>query len=266
MRLLSLFLFPLLAALGLGGCAAPSGPTPRLLVECEGVYPKHLQGVCTDYQGHIYWSFTDVLVKTDPNGRLLVRASAPVHQGDLCHVGGRLYVAVNLGRFNGAPGQANSWIHAYDDRSLALVARYPVPEVVHGAGGISHHNGHFFVVGGLPAGVPENYVYEYDRRFRLVRRHILASGHTKMGIQTIAWAHGSWWMGCYGSPPVLLRADEGFDLTGRWYYDAAMGIEQGPDGRFLMGRDIVRPGLGHVGQIDLIDPKDIDLAQGMHRR
>jgi hypothetical protein len=35
-----------------------------------------------------------------------------------------------------------------------------VPEVFHGAGGTGYHDGRFVVIGGLPPGVEENYVYE----------------------------------------------------------------------------------------------------------
>ena len=76
----------------------------------------------------------------------------------------------------------------------------PCPKLVHGAGGIAYHDGKFIVVGGLPDEVDENYLYEYDASFKFLRRHVLASGHTQLGIQTVAWADGSWWFGCYGTP------------------------------------------------------------------
>ena len=90
---------------------------------------------------------------------------------------------------------------------LALVARHPVAEAVHGAGGIAHHVGRFIVIGGLPLGTDENYAYEYDGQFKFIQRHVLKSGQTLMGIQTAAFADDRWWFGCYGLPPVLLTAD-----------------------------------------------------------
>ncbi len=33
----------------------------------------------------------------------------------------------------------------------------------------------FYVVGGLPDGVEENYVYEYDAEFQFVKKHIISS-------------------------------------------------------------------------------------------
>ncbi|MFM9001993.1 MAG: hypothetical protein ACKORB_10320 [Opitutia bacterium] len=234
----------LLALLLLCGCALTSGPD----VVCEGAYPRHLQGVCTDGRS-FYWSWTDAIVRTDLSGRLQAKVAAPFHQGDLCHVDGRVYVAVNLGEFNRPAGRADNWIHVHDAATLALLGRHPVPEVVHGAGGVAHRGGRFFVVGGLPPEVPENCVYEYDGAFRFVRRHVLTSGHTLMGIQTVAWAHGSWWFGCYGEPKVLLRADADFKVTGRWHFDASLGIEQGPDGVLLIGSNRRGGDKSHVGRL-----------------
>jgi len=218
-------------------------------IQCEGAYPLHLQGVATDGTTAIFWSWTDALVKTDQQGRLVKRVKADNHQGDLCTVAGKVYVAVNLGKFNEPAGQADSWVYVYDGATLDLLARHRVPELVHGAGGIAHRDGKFIVVGGLPAGVPENYLYEYDADFRFVQRHVLASGHTDKGIQTATWANGAWWFGCYGKPCVLLRADANFQFTGRWEFDASLGLEALPDGRLFIGQNTRTPGVGHVGRV-----------------
>ncbi|HBJ86227.1 MAG TPA: hypothetical protein DDZ88_20655 [Verrucomicrobiales bacterium] len=45
-----------------------------------------------------------------------------------------------------------------------------------------------------------------------------------MGIQTAAYADGAWWLGCYGKPTILLRADENYRLIGKWEFDASVGI------------------------------------------
>ncbi len=39
-------------------------------VACEGDYKHHLQGVCTNKNDAVYWSFTTDLVKTDRQGRV----------------------------------------------------------------------------------------------------------------------------------------------------------------------------------------------------
>lgn len=66
-------------------------------VTCEGTYPHHLQGICVD-KDWIYWSFTTALVKTDLDGKPLKKVTN--HHGDLCFYDGKIYVAVNLGKFN----------------------------------------------------------------------------------------------------------------------------------------------------------------------
>lgn len=230
-----------------------AGPAFRA-ISCNGAFPNHLQGICTDDRGSIYWSWTDALVKTDLAGRELKRVVAANHHGDLCHHEGRIFVAVNLGKFNLPPGSEDSWVYVYDASSLKELARHKVPEVVHGAGGIAHHDGKFIVVGGLPKGVPENYVYEYDEDFAFRARHALQSGNTLMGIQTTAYANGAWWFGCYGEPRILLRTDDAFQLTGKWEYDAAYGIAPLPDGRFLIGRSTQKKGLGHRGRVLIVRP------------
>lgn len=206
-------------------------------VACEGVYPRHVQGICTNGADAIYWCWTESLVKTDVDGRILNQVPVADHHGDLCYHAGRVYVAVNLGKFNEPAGKADSWIYVYDGDTLAELAKHPVPELVHGAGGMAWHDDRFIIVGGLPPGVRENYVYEYDESFRLQKRHVLASGYTLMGIQTAAYADGAWWFGCYGKPAVLLRADERFQITGKWQFNAAVGIAPLDCGRFLIAQN-----------------------------
>lgn len=197
---------------------------PFKSVVCEGSYPRHLQGICTNGKDALYWSWTTAIVKTDTNGHILKKVAAPSHQGDLCFHAGKVYVAVNLGKFNEPAGKADSWVYVYDGETLDLLSKHAVPDLVHGAGGMAFHNGHFILIGGLPPGTPENDVYEYDADFKLLKKHVLASGYTLMGIQTIEHADGAWWFGCYGKPQVLLRADGDFKFTGKWEFPAAVGM------------------------------------------
>ncbi len=217
-------------------------------VTCEGTYQHHLQGICVGKDA-IYWSFTTTLVKTDRNGKLLKKAPVVNHHGDLCFDEGKLYVAVNLGKFNDPNGNADSWVYVYDAETLKEIARHAVPEVFHGAGGIGVRNGNFFVVGGLPDGVEENYVYEYDARFNFQKKHVLASGHTHLGIQTATFAKDRWWFGCYGDPKILLVTDADFKMKGRFAFDCSLGIVGLPDGRFLSASGNCEKGKGCTGTV-----------------
>src|SRR5690606_21202490 len=105
--------------------------------------------------GGIYWSFTTRLVKTDRQGSVLHEVPVANHHGDLCTVDGKIYVAVNLGKFNDPDGNADSWIYVYNAEDLSLLDKHAVQEVFHGAGGIGAHDGRFYVVGGLPSGLDE---------------------------------------------------------------------------------------------------------------
>lgn len=242
--------------------SAPSSTATFGAADCEGDYSHHLQGVCTDRGGAIYWSFTTELVKTDAGGKVLVRIPVENHHGDLCFADGKVLVAVNLGKFNHPEGKADSWVYVYDAETLAFLSRHPVPEVFHGAGGMDGRDGRFFIVGGLPEGVEENYVYEYDEAFRFVKRHAIASGWTKLGIQTAAWHDGAWWFGCYGSPAILLKTDADFRLLGRYEFDGSLGIVGTGPGQFLVAKGPRTPEGRHRGVLGFARA---DAEKGMER-
>ena len=234
-------------------------PSPVHAAQCEGAYSKHLQGVCTNQRDAIYWSFTDYLVKTDLDGKIQQKLQVATHHGDLCHVEGKVYVAVNLGKFDLPAGKEDSWVYVYDAASLKELARHPVPELVHGSGGIAYHDGKFIVVGGLTPDDKDNTLYEYDTNFHFVAAHAMGSGYTLMGIQTATWSEGSWWFGCYGKPPVTLRGDGQFKSSDNWVFNASWGLESLSDGRFLVGIDKNEKDVGHVGRV-VIAEKDEKLG------
>ncbi len=227
-------------------------------VACEGTYRHHLQGICTDERDSIYWSFTTTLVKTNSKGRVQKQIEVGNHHGDLCQHEGKLYVAVNFGRFNDPEGNADSWVYVYDADDLSLLAKHETQEVFHGAGGIGWRDDRFFVVGGLPDDVPENYVYEYDADFKFVRKHIVASGHTHLGIQTAAFAHDRWWFGCYGDPKILLVTDADFKVIGKYKFDCSLGIVGVAGGRLLSASGTCQKEQGCDGLARLVGPSDDD--------
>jgi len=228
---------------------------PASAVTCTGTYPHHLQGVCSDEES-LYWSFTTTLVKTDKAGNVLKKIPVANHHGDLCLHDGRLFVAVNLGAFNDPQGNADSWVYVYDADTLDELARHETQEVFHGAGGIGVRNDHFFVVGGLPDGVDENYVYEYDDSFTFLTKHTIPSGHTHLGIQTAAFADDRWWFGCYGSPEILLVTDSDFSLLGRYEASCSLGVCGLGEGGLLVASGRCDAATGCSGTVRTARPDD----------
>ncbi|HOZ46341.1 MAG TPA: hypothetical protein PLO37_11895 [Candidatus Hydrogenedentes bacterium] len=223
-------------------------------IRCPGAYGGHLQGVAADANGNIYWSFTLALVKTDAQGKLLKKTTVPAHHGDLWTDGNTVYAAVNHPAPSGGPGARDSYICAYRTDDLSLLWKKAIPEVVHGAGGIAMRDGHFFVVSGrLLKSQDENDIYEYDADGVFIKRHVLESGHTHLGIQTMAYADDAWWFGCYGDPPETLRASEDLTFQQRFAYDCTLGIAPIPGGGFYIGRGDKNEERQHTGWVIKID-------------
>ncbi len=218
----------MLVAVAIALCAA-------LEVQCPGEYGGHLQGVATDGERNIYWSFTVALVKTDAAGAMLKSVEVPTHHGGLVWVEGLVYVAVNLGKFNLEAGKADSWVYVYDAESLELKAKHAVPEAVHGAGGIAFCKDRFLVVGGLPPGHDRNYVYRYDRAFTFVDRREILSGYTLMGLQSALCLDGLLWFGPYGAVREALRTDEEFGGLQRYGLAASYGRAPWGEGQWVRG-------------------------------
>ena len=194
-------------------------------VLCAGTYKNHLQGIASDNSGNFYWSFTTKLVKTDVHGKELAKVDTPYHSGDLTWHDGKVYMPFANGRWNTEGGGAHSFIHVYDGQTLALLSKHSIPELIYGAGGVEYYDGRFFVVGGLPKGYQENYVYEYTDTFQFVKRHTIKSGYTSVGIQTICRGDdGTWWLGFYHAQAGTLRTDGAFSLLKKHAFDTSIGI------------------------------------------
>lgn len=203
-------------------------------IKYERNYGGHLQGITTDFKDFLFWSHTTQLVKTDLKGTVLKVVDVPTHHGDLDYYEGKIYVAVNLEKFNEEAGQEDSWVYVYEPENLELLHKYPVPELVHGAGGIAIHKKQVMIVGGLPYNgkYDKNFVYEYDPDFKFKKRHELAGGYTHLGIQTACFFNGCWYFCCYGSEsknlkPVVLKVREKgakLDLVKTYDVDMSHGL------------------------------------------
>lgn len=205
-------------------------------IVCEGAYGGHLQGVCTDGT-NIWWSFTVEIVKTDLSGKVLVSRKARSHQGDLCVKGGVVYVAANHGRFN-TENLADSWVESYDAATLEPKKAWKLPEVPHGAGGMTWKDDRFYVVGGLPPTHVKNYVYEYTPDFKFVKRHDLETGYTVLGIQTASWEKDRFFFGIYGAkdnPAGVLACSADLQTFHRHRGGGAVGMAT-INGKFYMAR------------------------------
>jgi hypothetical protein len=244
-----------LVVLAVGSVAQAADPQSVFqAVECEGTYPHHLQGICTDERESIFWCFTTKLVKTDRTGKVSKQIDVGNHHGDLCFHDGKVFVAVNFGNFNDAEGNADSWVYVYDAGNLALLAKHKTPEAIFGAGGIAYHEERFIVVGGLPERFKGNNAYEYDTNFKFVKLHRLKTLATLMGIQTAAFADGHWWFGCYGDPKILLKEDESFSDKGqRFEFDCSLGIVPVGGGKFLVARGTSSKDKGCTGRLVLAE-------------
>jgi len=202
-------------------------------IRCEGEYPAHLQGIAADREA-IYWSFTASLVKTDFTGKVLAAVSVVRHHGDLCVHDGKVYVAVNLTAFNRPCPPGKNFVYEYQASDLAFVRRYPVDEMIYGAGGIEFANGSFYVVGGLPDTEKENLVCEYAPDFKF-KRKILLPGWTKRGIQTACFAQDKWFFGTYGKVGLKVYDAQFHELRPEKTKSTSLGMTVMPDGRIAVG-------------------------------
>ena len=203
-------------------------------IKCEGSYEGHLQG--TDARGtNIWWSFTKKIVRTDLSGHVLASCDAPSHQGDLCVKGDTLYVAVNCGRFN-TETNGKSFVYSFDAMTLEQKKVWPL-DMPMGAGGMTWKDDRFYVVGGLTPTRHCNYVHEYDGDFNLVKRHVLNSGYTVLGIQTAAFMDGEFLFGIYGgrgNPGGILRCSPDLKTIRRYTGGGSVGFAK-INGRMYTG-------------------------------
>lgn len=119
------------------------GASP-LIINSDVSYPSHLQGVAADETG-LYFSFTEVLVKTDYTGKVLKEFKYVPHMGDLCIVDGDLFVVT---QFRSQPhlianSNRKSAVLQFS-KNLVLKKIHPL-DIPWGVDGITFCNGKFYM-------------------------------------------------------------------------------------------------------------------------
>ena len=213
------------------GVSSPSG----WLLEVEGRYRLHLQGYDRNGRGEHFWSFTKEVVKTDAQGRVLLRrqlAEAPYHLGDLCCHDGKVYVT--CARITDyAKGSEGSTVRVYSQEDLTLLQEFPISDTF-GCDGITATPDGFAVAvcrGALKGNVSSP-IYEYDRQFRLRRVHELTHRPVYAAIQCLKRRPGGGYIASlYGN--LLFQLDESFRVVAEGDADASVGLVVEEDGGIL---------------------------------
>ena len=180
-------------------------------VELEGEYSGHLQDVCRDKAGYIYWAHTSCILKTDMRGKVLVKAAVEGHNAGCEVKDGILYVAV-CPMQNKTGGQTTPecrlQINEYDTETLALRAKHVLP-VNDRAGSLAILEDGSFVVGCLrPKDILSSQArfHHVGRDFSLKSTHLLENVNVRLGIEVIKRTGDTLFMMLYGGPTVKVDA------------------------------------------------------------
>lgn len=224
MKNFAFFLCFLAAALAAGGCAAARPGE----ITCGGVYPQHLQGVAMNADGEYFWSYTNKLVKTGHDGKVMAVVEVGDHHGDLTLDDDFVYVSSSV-IHNYERGAESSSVIAYRQGDLSKAAEYPISDEM-GCDGIAK-TPHGFVVAVLPnppIDQTTSLLREYDENFNFIAEHELITPPTYSGVQTLARIGNGYAAGCYGRHFYLL--DKNFNVKKRFVLDAAIGAIDCGDG------------------------------------
>lgn len=159
-------------------------------IALAGDYANHLQDVWKEGPV-LWWAHTDVLVKTDLEGRILASSQVGGHHAGLEIKDGRLYTAVCA--YNGEPrGETTPACHVmigeYDADTLVQI-RMHVLDINDRAGSFCFLADGSCLVGCLrhPAlGPSEIKFHHLDREFHLIQTHVIDVGQdVSLGIEVI---------------------------------------------------------------------------------
>lgn len=149
-------------------------------------FKGHLQGIAADKTG-IYWSFYDVIHKTDYTGKITASIASPVHAGDLCFFEGKIYVAVSYHKKSDIQRDGGKgWVYVYD-QNLKFLEKISMPDTPN-PDGITRYGDKFYV-GANDFGKklhPVNNISVYTKDWKYVGRIPVNIGfETAYGAQTL---------------------------------------------------------------------------------
>ena len=264
---------------------------------CEVLHQNlHMQGFTTDGK-HMYWSFTDSLVKTTKSGTVLVQVRVPAgHLGDIDYYNGKIYGTVLGNSLKGLP--FGIWtafdVNVYDADTLALVKTIRLDDCFgmyerreHGFNGVDgitvipeseSSPAKMMVASALFDG--EEYdsqmLLEYSLDGELLDKHFIKTGNTVFGIQNLDRdpETGNYWFSTYGgdrydyqNKNFLFCASPDFELIGEYYLCTPYGVHCLGGDKFYLS---VQAGVngnrsGYAYEVDLDYIKNTTISGEEHR-
>ena len=195
-------------------------------VNLPAKFRGHLQGFAIG-EGKIYWAQTHIMIRSDEKGNIERVVEAPGHHGDCCFHDGKLYVAVNFGKFNTKDKAKNEvWVY---DADLNFITSFPLPYLEGGLGGIEYYNGSFYCVGGIDPSEKEFKICKVSKDFKLEKEYFIPVENTFLGVQTILRTQGRFLLGCYLKPNTTPRlftyeCDDDFKVIKRHKINTSCGM------------------------------------------
>ena len=154
-------------------------------------YYSHLQGIAADETG-VYWTFTDVIVKTDYKCNVLKEVKLPPHMGDLCIVDGDIFIAADFRKPQDIAANSNKKSAVLQFGKDLVLKRKHTLDITYGIDGITFCNGKFYIAPGLgKTPKKETVIMVFDRNFKLLKEARFKTGTSmKFGAQNLTCING----------------------------------------------------------------------------
>lgn len=166
-------------------------------------YQWHMQGITADETG-VYWSFTNILVKTDFKGNVLKELPLPdkCHVGDLCVADGDIYAGILLRDPKLIKANNNSMSAVWQfSNDLKFKKQHLVAGKL-GVDGITFYKGKFYVAPNAGKKVHQQVVIDvYDRNFKHLKQGVFTvpGFELRYGAQNLSEVNGKLAAAYYGS-------------------------------------------------------------------